>query len=223
MTNEQTVRIDDDAVIWSASASDRANRPLLVLLHGYNSHEGDLFGLAPHLPFEPVIASLRAPLRGDLGYAWYHIPAPGATRVPGADHAVQAVLDWLDRLDPSPASIGLAGFSQGGAMALELLRAAPDRFEFAVCLSGFTLAGSPDTRDDAAHPGDGILAERRPPVFWGRGTADEVISPTHIERTQNWLPAHSTLTERIYEGLGHSISERELNDLVVFLREQYRS
>ena len=43
------MRIDDEAVLWSASPADRAGRPLLVLLHGYNSHEGDLFGLSPYL------------------------------------------------------------------------------------------------------------------------------------------------------------------------------
>ena len=56
------MRIDDEAVLWSASSADRAGRPLLVLLHGFNSHEGDLFGLAPYLPLAPAIASLRAPI-----------------------------------------------------------------------------------------------------------------------------------------------------------------
>jgi phospholipase/carboxylesterase len=56
------MNIDASAVLWSAPERERAGRPLLVLLHGYGSHEGDLFGLSPRLPLGPVIASVRAPL-----------------------------------------------------------------------------------------------------------------------------------------------------------------
>jgi phospholipase/carboxylesterase len=51
------MQIDSSAVLWSAPERERAGRPLLVLLHGYGSHEGDLFGMAPGLPLEPVIAA----------------------------------------------------------------------------------------------------------------------------------------------------------------------
>jgi phospholipase/carboxylesterase len=98
-------------------------------------------------------------------------------------------------------------------MALQLLRAAPDRFSFAVNLSGFAASGP--------QAGDARLAERPLPVFWGRGTSDGVIPASAVERTQAWLPGHSTLTERIYEGLPHSISQAELGDVVNFLRAQY--
>jgi len=36
------MKIDPDVVLWSAPERERAGRPLLVLLHGYGSHEGDL-------------------------------------------------------------------------------------------------------------------------------------------------------------------------------------
>lgn len=49
-------------VLWSSPAQERGDRPLLVLLHGYGSHEGDLFGLVPHLPSAFVVAAVRAPL-----------------------------------------------------------------------------------------------------------------------------------------------------------------
>ena len=58
-------------------------------------------------------------------------------------------------------------------------------------------------------------------MFWGRGTDDPVIPRVAVDRTQAWLPAHSTLTERIYEGMGHSVSQAELADIVSFLREHY--
>jgi phospholipase/carboxylesterase len=205
--------IEADAVLWSATEVDRTGRPLLLIFHGYGSHEGDLFGLAPHLPLQPVIAALRAPLPAGQGWAWFPIDDPGNPAVSPVDAAVAGVLAWLDGLAVPPTSVGLLGFSQGAAMTLQLMRAAPDRFSFAVQLSGFVASGDRD--------GDDRLAERRPPIFWGRGTADQVIPPSAIDRTQAWLPGHSTLTERIYEGMPHSISQDELGDVVAFLREQY--
>ena len=205
--------IDPAAVLWSAAPADRVDRPLLLILHGYGSHEGDLFSLAPHLPLQPTIAALRAPLPAGQGWSWFPIGVPGDPVGDALDAAALGILAWLDALPEQPTSIGLLGFSQGGAMTLQLMRHAPERFAFAVQLSGFIGSGT--------HPGDQRLAETRPPVFWGRGTLDPVIPEAAVARTQAWLPAHSTLTERIYEGLGHSIAQAELAEIVAFLREQY--
>ena len=215
------VKIDAAAVLWSAPERERAGRPLLVLLHGYGSHEGDLFGLSPQLPLEPVIASVRAPLPVGQGYAWAPLAseADAAAVSAAADETALALLDWLDTTEST--SVGLLGFSQGGAMSLQLLRSAPERFAYAAVLSGFAITPGADTAGaPAVHPGDAALAVRRPPVFWGRGTVDTVITPDKIDYTDEWLPEHSTLTQRIYEGLAHSISKPELDDVTSFLREQ---
>ena len=209
------MKIDAEAVLWSAPERERAGRPLLVLLHGYGSHEGDLFSLAPGLPLDPVIASLRAPLAIAPGNAWF--PLSFDTRLPfdirkedlgpNADAAADAVLDWLDTIEAT--SVGLLGFSQGGATALQLLRLAPERFAYTVMLSGFVVG--------SGHPGDGALEHLRPPVFWGRGTLDQMIPQPAIEWTATWLSTHSTLKARIYEGVAHNISNAELKDLNAFI------
>jgi phospholipase/carboxylesterase len=211
-----TVRVDDEAVLWSASVADREGRPLLLLLHGYNSNEGDLFGLSPYLPLEPAIASLRAPIASDYGYAWFPRVVDDETGDVGFDGAVEtadAILEWLDRAAPDAEPIGLLGFSQGAAMALELLRRAPERFAFVVNLAGFALGGERE--------GDERMSQLAPPVFWGRGAVDEVVPDRMVEQTQMWLPAHSTLDERIYEGIGHSVSDRELADVAAFIRARF--
>ncbi len=207
------VTIDSDAVLWSAPESERASRPLLLLLHGVGSHEGDLFSMASYLPLEPVIASLRAPLPYGPGHGWFPMPeqAPDAARWQSAAASTQAIIDWLDTTQST--TVGLLGFSQGAAMSLELLRARPERFAFAVALSGFAI---PEERE-----GDERLAEVRPPVFWGRGTADPIFTEDRLEFTKSWLPEHSTLTQKVYPGLGHGISQEELGDIVAFLRERY--
>ena len=204
------VTIDPASVLWSAPERERAGRPLLVLLHGFGSHEGDLFGLSPQLPLGPVIASVRAPLELQPGsYAWAPLSnqTDAAEVAESANGVAVALLEWLDTTDST--SVGLLGFSQGGAVSLQLLRHAPERFAFAVNLSGFAVL------DD--NPGDAELARVLPPVFWGRGTADQVITPDKIAYTERWLPEHSTLTARIYEDLPHSISRPEFNDVNAFI------
>ena len=207
--------IDQDAVLWSAPEKDREDRSLLVVLHGYGSNEADLFQLAPFLPLEPVIASLRAPLVAPFpidGWSWYPIDEPGMPDEAGLHASTAAVLDWLDTLTYTPDSIGLLGFSQGGAMAIELMRAAPDRFAYAVNLSGYAAPG--------AREGDAALAERRAPVFWGRGTHDDVIPSSAVAHSTEWLPEHTRLVGRVYEGLAHAISQQELADVRGFIERQ---
>lgn len=214
MTNPLT--IDPAAVLWSAPPEERAGRPLLVLLHGYGADERDLFSLASRLPSEPVIASLRAPLSlpwPNQGYSWYPIEGLNG-RDPGAlNAAAEAVLAWVDEHARDAASIAFLGFSQGGAMSLQALRLAPERVSFAVNLSGYAAGGHV--------PGDEILADTRPPVFWARGALDQVIPQAAIEHTASWLPEHSDLSGRIYPGLDHAISLDVLADLRNFLALRY--
>ena len=205
------MQLDTSAILWSAPERERADRPLLVLLHGYGSHEGDLFGMAPGLPLEPVIASLRAPVAESGGWAWWgrSTSPAGSPADQVVDDAASAVLAWLDTLEFT--SVSLVGFSQGAALALQLVRHAPARFAATVAIAGFVAPGD--------YPGDAELARVRPAVFWGRGTDDHVIPADAVARTADWLPAHTDATIRIYEDLGHSISTPELMDLVAFLRE----
>ena len=206
--------LDSDAALWSVTAAERGERPLLLLLHGYGADERDLFGLTPYLPPEYVVASVRAPLAPPFpapGYSWYPIEGLDSRDPVHVTDAASLVLDWLDVAAPD-AVVGLLGFSQGAAVALQALRLQPERFAFAVNLSGYVTPGS--------LPGDAALAERRPPVFWGRGTRDDVIPPFLVEHTISWLPEHVELSGRVYAGLTHSVSENELDDVRVFLEKQ---
>nr|WP_188755645.1 alpha/beta hydrolase-fold protein [Microbacterium album] len=204
--------LDDDAVLWSGAP---AGRPLLVLLHGYGADEHDLAALAPRLPAEFAFAAVRAPLEPPWptpGRSWYPIEGLESRDPVHITRAAQRLIEWIDRAAASASAVGLLGFSQGGAVALQALRLQPERFAFAVNLSGYVTPGE--------LPGDAELAERRPPVFWGRGALDEVIPAPLVLHTTEWLPRHSDLVGRIYPGLPHAVSEQELTDIRAFLDRQ---
>ena len=187
-------------------------QPVLLFLHGFGSHEGDLAGLASFLPDRFDWVSLRAPIGISAnGFAWFPITTPGRPDPASVVQAADAVLRWLDENVDEATPVVPIGFSQGGLMVTQLLRQAPARFTAGVVLSGFSL--------DTVLPGDADLASTRPPVFFGRGDADGVISAETTARISAWLPGHSTLTEKVYPGLAHSISADELADVSAFLAE----
>jgi len=207
--------IDRDAVQWTRDPSERDGTPLLVAMHGVGSNERDLLGLAPALPPAWTIASLRAPMPWGQGHSWYPLGTPGSPALGPVDESVAEVLAWIDSVAAGHPRVGLLGFSQGGSMALQLLRARPSGFAFAVSLSGFVVPGVTDDRDAA-------VAAVRPRVFLGHGDLDPVIPAEATTRTQVWAAANTTVTDRTYAGLPHAVSAAELADVAAFIGAERR-
>lgn len=184
--------------------------PVLVLLHGYGSHDGDLLPLVDRPDLE--LLAPRAPLPAGPGFAWAPLTVPGSPDPAPVHAATEALLTWLDEHVEPGRRIGLLGFSQGGLMVTQLLRARPGAFAAGVVLSGFALAGE--------QPGDLALAADPPPVLFARGDADTVIAPDASARIRTWLAAHTTLDERVYPGMGHTVGVQERTDVEEFLARE---
>lgn len=219
--------IDSAAIRWSLPRDEvaraLADRPLLIMMHGFGSHEGDLFPLAQYLPEQFVVASLRAPNQQGPGFAWFALspdPVTGSLRrdLNEVAAATNELISWIDELEREVGqlpSITLLGFSQGGVMTTQLLRYQPTRFTAAVLLAGFAL----DIPTAESQGQDAVLAEVSPPVFWGRDPQDPVISQDLIDFTRRWLPEHTELTAKLYSHVGHGISMEEVEDVRAFLEE----
>lgn len=222
--------VDEQAIRWSVpraqvarelSGGSGAPRPLLLMLHGYGSHELDLFGLAEYLPSDYVVASVRGLLPAGNGYAWFPLEYDSASDTLLRDandvnESARVLLTWLDTLEAEvgPVSpIALLGFSQGGAMGVQLLRHAPERFAAAVILASFVIPDDSPGHDER----DVALAGANIPVFWGRDPHDPVIGEELISFTRRWLPEHSDLDARLYANVGHGISMEEIEDVSAFL------
>ncbi len=193
---------------WVSQAAPGA--PVMLLLHGYGSNERDLPGLAPYLPQGVPWASTRAPIPMFGGGATWFPFTPGES--PDNEHiltAINQLWEWIDaHVDPTSPLIPV-GFSQGGLMAVELLRTRPERIAATVVLAGLI--------STTEHKADALLTESRPRVFWGRGIEDTVIWPAAIARTEQYLTEHTDVTARVYPGLAHSVDERVLADVREFL------
>ena len=105
----------------------------------------------------------------------------------------------------------LLGFSGGTAMASGLLFTDAERFAGAVLLSG-TLPW-----DAGLDSPEGLLSGM--PIFWSIDPDDPVIPAELVVRSRAWLVEESgaDLTERLYPGVGHEISQEEAQDIAAFL------
>jgi len=187
--------------------------PVVILLHGYGSHEHDLAGLAPLLPESLAWGSLRAPLAMDFGgSAWFPLDFGDEAPVTQVKAATDAVWAWVDAHVPAAAPIIALGFSQGGFMALQMLRTRPERLAATVVLAGFTTSGP--------RPADDEVASLRPAVFWGRGDADQVVPAQMVAQTSQWMSGHVTVDEQVYPGLAHGIHEEMMADVRGYIAGQ---
>ncbi|WP_061962100.1 alpha/beta hydrolase [Demequina flava] len=195
-------------------ATAAADAPVMVLLHGYGSHEHDLPGIAAWLPRHLPWVSVRAPLAmGGGAAAWFPLTLPDEPSQTPVDEATEALWSFLDQ-ELGDRTVIPVGFSQGGLMATQLLRTRPQQVAATVVLAGFIT--------EEGERADAGLSSLAPSVFWGRGESDGVIWDAAVERTERWLTSHTSLTSRVYAGLGHSVSEQELLDVGEFLRSALR-
>ena len=100
-------------VEYSRPEEERAGTHLVLLLHGYGSHEKDLLSLAEHLPQEGITyAGMRAPqpvgtqFSADTtgahipaeatGYQWYPLDQQLNADVRSIEQASDYVLEWVE-------------------------------------------------------------------------------------------------------------------------------
>lgn len=199
--------------VTSPDWEDARPPAVAVFLHGYGSNERDLVALASALPAGVPWASLRAPIALAPGaHAWFRITERGNPDPAAVGAATDAIWSWVDAALPASARVVPIGFSQGGLMASQLLRTAPERVLAPVILGGFV--------QSAVQPADEALRQSRPAVFSGRGDQDRVMTAAAVECTEAWLQTHATATARTYTGLAHGIDAREAADVRAFLAQQ---
>ena len=192
---------------------------LLVLMHGVGSNEDDLFGLADFVPAPFHVVSLRAPfVMGPNSYAWFEfsVALDGSRRIDAAQEAasreaiVRTVQAVARKLDVPPQHVVLGGFSQGGIMALSLLRTQPALLQAAMVMHSRLL---PEV-DALAAPAQALNAKQ---LWVSHGLQDGVIpidSARAIRDLASTLPVALTYNE--YPG-AHEIRAAELQAAMQWL------
>jgi phospholipase/carboxylesterase len=195
--------------------------PLLLLLHGVGSHEGDLMGLAPYLDGRFFIVSARGPVTLAPGmFAWFHVQLDPAQPIINAEEAERSRLALVRFIDEATAAYGtdpartyLLGFSQGAIMSVSLALTHPEKLAGVAAMSGRVL---PEVLPKMA-PAERM---RGLPILVVHGTEDPILPIHHGRAIRDRLSALPvTLTYREYT-MGHYVSDESLADVATWLQQR---
>jgi phospholipase/carboxylesterase len=169
----------------SASGSRPDSRyPTILALHGRGSNEGDLIGLAPHLPQGLFWISPRAPLLlGPGSYEWFRvreIGKPDPDQVLAALETIDHFVDEILTTYPiDPQKLFLLGFSQGSLLSMCYTLTHPARIAGVIAQSGYIPNGIELEIETAGVKGKPFLMTHGEqdtliPVEWGRASRDRL-------------------------------------------------
>lgn len=192
--------------------------PVLFLLHGYGSHEEDLFSFVNYLPEEYLIISLRAPLTlGFGGYAWYSIHFneqqdkwSDDDEAKTAQEIILHNIDYhLEQFKLEGQKVSLLGFSQGAILSWAVGLSHPERIDKIIALSGYV------NEDIFGYAKEGLDQLR---IFSSHGTEDPTL-PVDWARKGIALVEKKEINVDYKEyPTGHGINPENFADLLAWLK-----
>lgn len=169
--------------------------------------------LFPHAPIRPITINGGAAMRG-----WYDIDSLDFEVRSQDDEGIAESVSLLDEIIENEIKRGipeqnivLAGFSQGGAIALQAGLTLPRKLAGVVALSTYL----PMNADALAQVANEKLSM---PIFMAHGTQDEVIRLQYAEQSRDKLLARKSQLEWHTYEMPHSVSNEEVDDLSLWLK-----
>ena len=160
----------------------------------------------PHAPMQPVTINAGMVMR-----AWYDITDPGLRRedergVRASQARVEALIAREEQRGTQAGRLVLAGFSQGGAIALHTGLRHPERLAGIMALSCY--APLADTLADEAH-----AANRDVPIFMAHGTADPIVPFSRATHSRDLLRHQGYAVQWHDYIMQHAVCAQEINDI----------
>jgi phospholipase/carboxylesterase len=205
----------------SVPAQTQPPKGLLVVLHGWGASAQDVSFLAPYIvlpDYEMAFPDAPFPYPfAEAGRMWYDLPAtysfqssPDFRDQPQLQESRRLLLAWLRSL---PATTGvpleqtiLAGFSQGGAMTLDVGLRLP--LEALIVLSGYL------------HAPIAPLTAPPPPILMVHGRQDLVVPLAAATQARERLAAVGAQVQYEELDMGHEIQPFVLELMKSFIAEK---
>lgn len=211
-----------DAVEIETAPSPAAS---IVWLHGLGADGHDFEGIVPeldlpaggirfifpHAPTRPVTIN-----NGYVMRAWYDVFNDSGVRredeagVRASQAMVEAMIAREKSRGIAAPKLVLAGFSQGGAMALQTGLRQPERLAGIMALSCFLPLAHTLT-------GEASAANRDVPIFMAHGTQDPLISMTRAQQGHDALVALGYRVEWHEYAMPHAVCAEEIDDISEWL------
>ena len=205
-----------------------APRASIVWLHGLGADGHDFVPIVPELGLPPTLAVRfvfpHAPMRpvtingGAVMRAWYDVVAAGGDRrevdagVRESQQRIEALIARERERGVSDSAIVLAGFSQGGAMALHTGLRHAQRLAGIMALScSLPLSDAVATEASAA--------SRETPIFMAHGIHDPMISLARGRQARDVLNSLGYQPAWHEYRMPHSVCAEEITDIAAWLRQ----
>lgn len=200
----------------SIPAKSGTAKSAIVILHGWGANAQDVAFLCsllelPDVQFFIPNAPFQHPYSTD-GKMWYDLSSASFqsdfTQQSDLQTSRKALIDWLNSLEaefgiPLSRTI-LGGFSQGGAMTLDVGLSLP--LAGMMILSGY--------QHGALKPGEKI-----PPILLVHGRQDQVVPLAAAHRAKaNLERSNASIKYREFD-MGHEISPLVLNEVYAFVQK----
>lgn len=204
-TNETMDGPHQNQPLATAGATPEDAEAAVLLLHGRGATARSMLQFAEEFTDPSVVYLAPQAARN----TWYpnSFLAPIEQNEPGLSSGLQAIDDGLAEI--ADAGIGsehtlLLGFSQGGCLTAEFVARNAQRYGGVALLSGGLIGPEGTSRDY-----EGSLSDT--PVFLGCSDDDPHVPQERVhESTDVFEDLGGDVTERIYEGMGHTVNEDEL-------------
>ncbi len=200
----------------------------VIWMHGLGADGHDFEPMVPQLvhPGERALrfvfpnATVR-PVTINGGYAmraWYDIAgfdrhaAQDESGVRASDAAIRALIRRENERGIATERVAVAGFSQGGAMALFTGTRYPEKLAGIMGLSCYMLLASKFEAERAP-------ANQSTPVFLAHGVYDPVVPPALGEETRRLLAAANYAVEWHSYPMPHSVCPEEVASIAAWLRK----
>lgn len=194
----------------------------VIWLHGLGADGHDFEPVVPYLGLPPSLGvrfifphALRRPVtinNNMVMRAWYDITDIGSTRTgddAGIKHSAGKICDLIEneiRRGIPASSIIVAGFSQGGAMALHVGLRYPQKLAGIMALSSYLLF--PDKLSEEVSE-----SNAETPVFVAHGSQDPVVPFILGQTVQQTLKQGGWPVEWRQYPIPHSVSQPEIEDI----------
>ena len=191
-------------VLTNGAPLDKA-RKAVIMLHGRGASAYDILSLSTYLDQEHI--AYLAPQAANSEWYPHRFIEPVEKNEPGLTSALQVIDGLMNQVTNAGLQrnqVALLGFSQGACLALEYAVRNAGHYAGVFGLSGALIENGDQPRD---YPG----SLHGTPVFLGCSDVDVHIPLVRVNRSAEVLRAMGAdVTERIYPGMGHNVSEDEI-------------
>lgn len=198
-------------IITAGKKMDEAKKAL-IMVHGRGASAENIIGLAPNLNVKDY--ALIAPQATNYTWYPYSFLAPPTQNEPWLSSALELlneVVRDINKAGITADNIYFLGFSQGACLTLEFVTRHAKKWGGVAAFTGGLIG-------DKMYPENYTGDFKGTPIFIGTSNPDPHIPVERVHETTKILKTmNASVTEKIYQNMGHTISQDEIekaNELI---------